>query len=265
MAEGRTQPGDATREVAAMADIWSHGEAYERFMGRWSRLVAPAVPALAACARRAALGRRRLRERRPHHRDPGPLLPRPADRRRPVAGAGRRGRPADPRPTGQLRGRHRRATCPRGRSTRWCRGWCSTSSPTPTPPSRRWPGRHRAASWRRTSGTTPRACRCCGRSGTSPASSTPTRPTSNEGHRFTLRPPRSLPSCGGGRDCDDVQTRAIIVPTVFEDFDDFWSPFLGGQGPAPGVRRVAGRGGPRRAPRGAGRSGCPRPRTARSR
>ena len=31
-----------------------------------------------------------------------------------------------------------------------------------------------------------------------------------------------------------MQTRAIIVPTVFEDFDDFWSPFLGGQGPAPG-------------------------------
>ena len=66
-----------------------------------------AVPALAACARRAALGRRRLRERRPQLRDPGPLLPHPAHRRRPVGGAGRRGRPADPRPTGQLRGRHR--------------------------------------------------------------------------------------------------------------------------------------------------------------
>ncbi len=31
-----------------------------------------------------------------------------------------------------------------------------------------------------------------------------------------------------------VETRAIDVPTVFRDFDDFWSPFLGGQGPAPG-------------------------------
>jgi hypothetical protein len=30
-----------------------------------------------------------------------------------------------------------------------------------------------------------------------------------------------------------VETRAIDVPTVFKDFDDFWSPFLGGQGPAP--------------------------------
>jgi hypothetical protein len=24
-----------------------------------------------------------------------------------------------------------------------------------------------------------------------------------------------------------------MVPTVFEGFDDFWAPFLGGQGPAP--------------------------------
>ena len=31
-----------------------------------------------------------------------------------------------------------------------------------------------------------------------------------------------------------VETSAIDVPTVFRDFDDYWSPFLGGQGPAPG-------------------------------
>ncbi len=30
-----------------------------------------------------------------------------------------------------------------------------------------------------------------------------------------------------------VETRAIEVPTVFRDFEDYWSPFLGGQGPAP--------------------------------
>ena len=40
--------------------------------------------------------------------------------------------------------------------------------------------------------------------------------------------------------------RPIEVSTVFRDFDDYWSPFLGGQGPAPGYamslseeRRVA--------------------------
>jgi hypothetical protein len=31
----------------------------------------------------------------------------------------------------------------------------------------------------------------------------------------------------------DVTVRAIEVPTVFAGFDDYWQPFLGGQGPAP--------------------------------
>ena len=31
----------------------------------------------------------------------------------------------------------------------------------------------------------------------------------------------------------DVVTRPIDVTTVFRDFDDYWVPFLGGQGPAP--------------------------------
>ena len=32
----------------------------------------------------------------------------------------------------------------------------------------------------------------------------------------------------------EVEVRAIDVPTVFRDFDDLWTPFLGGQAPAPG-------------------------------
>ena len=31
-----------------------------------------------------------------------------------------------------------------------------------------------------------------------------------------------------------VDTSEGEVPTVFADFDDYWDPFLGGQGPAPG-------------------------------
>jgi hypothetical protein len=31
-----------------------------------------------------------------------------------------------------------------------------------------------------------------------------------------------------------IEVRPIEVPTPFRDFDDFWTPFLGGQGPAPG-------------------------------
>ena len=32
----------------------------------------------------------------------------------------------------------------------------------------------------------------------------------------------------------DIETAAIEVITRFADFDDYWAPFLGGQGPAPG-------------------------------
>lgn len=36
----------------------------------------------------------------------------------------------------------------------------------------------------------------------------------------------------------DIESRPIDVPTTFTSFDDYWQPFLGGQGPAPGY--VAG-------------------------
>jgi SAM-dependent methyltransferase len=32
---------------------------------------------------------------------------------------------------------------------------------------------------------------------------------------------------------DGAAVEPIVVPTVFADFDDYWTPFLGGQGPAP--------------------------------
>ena len=42
-----------------------------------------------------------------------------------------------------------------------------------------------------------------------------------------------------GRAARTSTARAIDVPTVFRDFDDYWGPFLGGQGPAPGYAHVA--------------------------
>lgn len=32
---------------------------------------------------------------------------------------------------------------------------------------------------------------------------------------------------------NDIEVRAIDIPTVFQNFDDYWTPFLGGQGSAP--------------------------------
>jgi SAM-dependent methyltransferase len=56
----------------------------------------------------------------------------------------------------------------------------------------------------------------------------------DEGRRFPLCHPEALAALFGGAALAAVETRAIEVPTVFRDFDDYWTPFLGGQGPAPG-------------------------------
>jgi SAM-dependent methyltransferase len=56
----------------------------------------------------------------------------------------------------------------------------------------------------------------------------------DEGLRFPIcrpEPLRDLFTLAGLR---NVTSQAIDVPTVFENFDDYWSPFLSGQGPAPG-------------------------------
>ena len=36
----------------------------------------------------------------------------------------------------------------------------------------------------------------------------------------------------------NVESREIVVPVSFATFDDFWAPFLGGQGPAPAYLRT---------------------------
>ena len=54
-----------------------------------------------------------------------------------------------------------------------------------------------------------------------------------EGSRFPLCHPDRLAELFAAAGLSTVEVRAIEVPTVFADFDDYWSPFLGGQGPAP--------------------------------
>jgi hypothetical protein len=56
----------------------------------------------------------------------------------------------------------------------------------------------------------------------------------DEGRRFTLCAPGPLAELWSGAGFAAVATRAIEVPTVFTGFADFWQPFLGGQGSAPG-------------------------------
>ena len=56
----------------------------------------------------------------------------------------------------------------------------------------------------------------------------------DEGPRFPICRPDQLEACFRAAQLSDVCSRGIEVPTVFASFDDYWSPFLGGQGPAPG-------------------------------
>ena len=55
-----------------------------------------------------------------------------------------------------------------------------------------------------------------------------------EGLRFPFCKPEPLVELFRGAGLTGVEVRAIDAPTNFRDFDDYWSPFLGGQGPAPG-------------------------------
>jgi SAM-dependent methyltransferase len=55
----------------------------------------------------------------------------------------------------------------------------------------------------------------------------------DEGTRFPLCREHRLAVAFEAAGLADVQATAIDVPTPFLDFDDYWSPFLAGQGPAP--------------------------------
>jgi SAM-dependent methyltransferase len=55
----------------------------------------------------------------------------------------------------------------------------------------------------------------------------------DEGRRFPLCRPKPLRALFDGAGMQRTEVTTIGVPTVFQSFDDYWSPFLGGQGPAP--------------------------------
>ena len=56
----------------------------------------------------------------------------------------------------------------------------------------------------------------------------------DEGPKFPLCHADALASLWTSSGLTDVEVRGIEVPTDFADFDAYWAPFLGGQGPAPG-------------------------------
>jgi SAM-dependent methyltransferase len=56
----------------------------------------------------------------------------------------------------------------------------------------------------------------------------------DEALRFPVCQPDPLMALFSSAGLREVAVQPIDVPTVFRDFDDYWAPFLAGQGPAPG-------------------------------
>jgi trans-aconitate methyltransferase len=54
----------------------------------------------------------------------------------------------------------------------------------------------------------------------------------DEGPRFPICRPDGLRALFE-RHLSEIDVTGIVVPTTFRDFDDYWTPFLAGQGPAP--------------------------------
>jgi SAM-dependent methyltransferase len=56
----------------------------------------------------------------------------------------------------------------------------------------------------------------------------------DEGRRFPLCEPEAMRRLWEGAGFRKVEVAAIDIETTFRDFDDYWTPFLSGQAPAPG-------------------------------
>lgn len=61
----------------------------------------------------------------------------------------------------------------------------------------------------------------------------PAAASSDQGRRFPLCNPHALAELFQAGNLANVEVRAIDIATHFKDFDDYWSPFMGGQGAAP--------------------------------
>jgi hypothetical protein len=56
----------------------------------------------------------------------------------------------------------------------------------------------------------------------------------DEGVRFPVCAPEPLRKAFERAGLREIEVAALVIDTVFADFEDFWLPFMDGPGPAPG-------------------------------
>lgn len=56
----------------------------------------------------------------------------------------------------------------------------------------------------------------------------------DEGARFPICNSDNLKNAFQQADLSEIEVRTLDITTIFKDFNDYWTPFSGGQGPAPG-------------------------------
>jgi SAM-dependent methyltransferase len=222
--------------VAGAVEAWTAGDAYERYVGRWSRLVARELVAWLGVAGGAAwldvgCGTGALSQTVLEAADPATVVG--LD---PSAGfvAHARSRLAGPRARFMVADARRLPVAP-ARFDATVSGLVLNFVPDPGTAARelarvtRPGGRVAAYVWDYAG-----RMELIRHFWDAAAAIDPAAAELDEGRRFPICRPEPLARLFGDAGLTNVEVRPIEVPTRFGDFDDYWTPFLGGQGPAPG-------------------------------
>ena len=223
--------------MTATDDRWLAGDAYEAFMGRWSRPLARTFvewlnPERAAHWLDVGCGTGALASAICDLCEPASVVAWRSVGPGSSSTPGRMPSTAAPPSSSQEQTRCRSEPAD---STSSCRRSSSTSSRIPLRPSRHSASiSDRAVRQRPASGITPTAWNSCGTSGKKPSRWTRGPLPTMNASAFRCAGDRHSKCCSGLPGSGEAVTGELTIRTDFASFDDYWTPLLKGTGPAPG-------------------------------